>query len=114
MNQQHGRRRVVLGTVGAALGLVGISGSTRAKSAQNTFVSDCRKSGGTPSRVGTRVVRCNHTEYDTTCNFNATPSRLQGQNSLATRLHGVAAASVGIRCHPWIELGPRLRAQLSS
>jgi hypothetical protein len=42
---------------------------------QNTFVGGCRKTGGKPSRVSSRVVKCDHGDgSSTTCDFNTSPA----------------------------------------
>jgi hypothetical protein len=42
---------------------------------QNTFVKGCRKTGGKPSRVAPRTVKCDHGDgSSTTCNFSNDPA----------------------------------------
>ena len=67
--------------VAALLLTIGITGSSAQQQkyetsvGQQTFVDGCRKTGGKPSRVSSRVVKCDHGDgTSTTCNFNTSPA----------------------------------------
>lgn len=68
---------VFVAALGLAFGLESVAAGQKSETSvgQNTFVGGCRKTGGKPSRIASRVVKCDHGDgSSTTCNFNTSPA----------------------------------------
>jgi hypothetical protein len=68
---------IVVAALGLAFGLESAAAGQKSETSvgQNTFVGGCRKTGGKPSRVASRVVKCDHGDgSSTTCDFNTSPA----------------------------------------